>query len=179
MLLREQEVRPGDKGLFLIGPPGAGKTTLLPHLSSTHSLDTDIWIANENQKTILQIYQEKGEEFLVKEEERCLRLNNLRDLVVASSGSVIFTKAKEYVKKHSLVIFIDVSPSETILFLEKDQSLDRIVIGGDQLLINLEKRQKLYADWADYQISRNDKSVQETAKEILALWNNKCLRLAP
>jgi shikimate kinase len=164
-----------EQGLFLIGPPGAGKTTLLPMLSkeiNKSPLDTDEWIKTTHQKSIFELYQDKGEEFLTKEEERCLHLHDLRSLVVSSSGSVIFTRDREYVKSHSLVFWLDVSPNETVSFLKQDKSLDRIVIGQENLLKNLEKRQKLYADWADHKISREGKTVQDIAKEVLAIWES-------
>lgn len=165
-----------NQGLFLIGPPGAGKTTLLPRLSkeiNKSQLDTDSWIKKAHQKSIFDIYRDHGEDFLIKEEERCLRLHDLNSLVIASSGSVIFTNAREHVKRQALVVWIDVKPNQTMLFLKQDKSPDRIVLGHADLLTNLEKRQKLYADWADYKIPRENKDVQETAQEILDFFNSQ------
>jgi shikimate kinase len=160
------------QGLVLIGPPGAGKSTILPRLGRElhkKTLDTDLCIASEHKKSLADIAKEKGSDFLVEEEGRCLLSCELPLFIVATSGSVIFTDKKDYLREHALVVWIDVPPEETLNFLENDATERAIVAEGD-LLENMQKRQDLYRAWSHHRVAREDKSRKEITEEIANLW---------
>jgi shikimate kinase len=123
---------------------------------------------NQHQQSIAEIYKSKGEAFLIQEEERCLRSHDLRSFVTASSGSVIYTDAKDYVQSRATVLWLDVPPKDTISFLEGDDSSDRILLGGDSMLHNLQERQAHYREWSSYRIA-GKKNIEETVEEIRSL----------
>lgn len=159
------------RGLALIGPPGAGKTTLLPRLGRAlyaGTLDTDAWIAMEHRKTISELYSQRGENFLLREEERCLRRYDLSLFVVATSGSVVLSRAREILRRQSLVVWIDVPAEETLRFLAEPGG--RAILGRGSLREIIEGRRELYQNWADRRVSREGKSRRELAEEIADLW---------
>lgn len=163
------------QGLVLVGPPGAGKSTLLPRLGrSLHrsTLDTDIWIHNQHKEDLAELAEERGERFLVDEESRCLRSYDLSLFVVATSGSVIWSDTKDYLRASALVVWIDVPPEETLAFLESDTS-GRIVVGEGDLLENLRSRQDFYADWSHFRVARENKSRKEIAEEITNIYKRE------
>jgi shikimate kinase / 3-dehydroquinate synthase len=142
-----------DRHIALIGFMGAGKTTLGMQLADRIDrpfLDLDAEIERALQRTVAQLFEERGEaEFRVLEAERTLALlRQGRPAVLALGGGAIETPAiRKAVREHALAVFLDV---------ELDQAWERVARTARPLAQDAEdfralyeRRRSLYEETAD------------------------------
>ncbi len=96
--------------LTLIGMPGAGKSTIGIVLAKHMSLgfiDTDVLIQINQQKSLQEIIDESDYLNLRKiEEEEILKIN-IKNHVIATGGSAIYSKSTmRHLRDISMVIFL-------------------------------------------------------------------------
>ena len=97
--------------LILIGMPGAGKSTvgiILAKLASCNFVDTDVLIQASQQRTLQEIVDTDGYVALRNIEEEVLLGLSVRDYVIATGGSAVYSAdAMAHLKSDGLVIFLD------------------------------------------------------------------------
>jgi len=140
---------------FLIGYMGAGKTTLGKILAKHKGLefiDLDHFIENRYQKTINDIFRERGEEGFRKIESELLKeVANFENVVISTGGGApCFYDNIQYMNEKGSTIYLKASPASLIkriaLCKEKRPLLkDK----SDEELVNfitdtLNKREKFY-----------------------------------
>lgn len=98
--------------LVLIGMPGAGKSTvgvILAKQTSRDFVDTDLLIQTSQQRTLQDIVDTDGYVELRKIEEDVLLGLSVRNHVIATGGSAVYSrKAMTHLKSDGVVIFLDV-----------------------------------------------------------------------
>ena len=98
--------------ITLIGMPGAGKSTvgiILAKIMSFGFIDTDVLIQINRQKSLQEIIDESDYLNLRKiEEEEILKIN-IRNHVIATGGSAVYSeKAMSHLQSISNIVFLEV-----------------------------------------------------------------------
>lgn len=98
--------------ICLVGMPAVGKSTLGRQIAQAYHLsfiDLDAYIEQVEQKSIAEIFVERGEEFFrQKEAESLAKLSQLTDLIIATGGGTpCFYNNMPLMLRSSQVIFLD------------------------------------------------------------------------
>ena len=158
--------------ISLIGMAGSGKTTIGMKLSEILNLsfsDSDNVIETKYGETLQSILDSEGYMSLRAIEENVILSIKIDHVVLATGGSAVYsTKAMEYLKINSLIIFLEV-PFDQILervpsFLDRGFAKEPNQSIEDAFL----ERQSLYSDYADH-IIVNTKSIDSCVSRILNL----------
>lgn len=139
--------------LVLIGMPGSGKSTvgvILAKKAMRGFVDTDVLIQTSQKRTLQEIVDTDGYVALRKiEAEQILGLN-VRNHVIATGGSAVYShQAMTHLKSSGLVIFLDADVA-TLESRVLDFSMRGLAKRPGQSLSDLfEERYPLYAKYAD------------------------------
>lgn len=162
--------------------PGVGKSTIGKELAKKLDykfIDTDKLIEKKFGLKLYKLIQNVGEDkFLEIEEKTNLELGKFNNCVISPGGSIVYSsKAMEFLKKSSIVIFLD-SRIEIITKRLINQET-RGIIGLKKGLKNLFKeRQELYKRYADIIIETadNPKKVVRDIIKITQKYSTKNLK---
>jgi len=140
--------------LTLIGMPASGKTTIGKKIAKELGykfIDIDKQIERKFGLKLYQIIDKLGEkQFLREEENKILKLGKINNRVIAPGGSVIYQpKAMKFIKKNSLVIFLDVPFN--LIKKQIGNPVRRGVIGAEAKSLKeiYNERLPLYKKYAD------------------------------
>lgn len=160
-----------SRNIVLIGMPSSGKSTIGKYLAQMLRLefvDTDALIKENTGKELRDIVNEEGlDQFLEIQEKTILRLN-MRGCVIATGGSVIYSRATmDHLRHIGCVIYLKLDFS----------SIEKRVVSGrrfarnhDQSLYDLyNERTPLYEKYAEVVVDCSNKQVEEIADEISKL----------
>jgi shikimate kinase len=106
--------------IYLIGMPGSGKTTLGKQVASSLALafvDLDDEIEQREQKTIPEIFDQKGEDYFRQLESDLLRewAFSAENFVMATGGGApCFHQGIEVINQSGISIFLDVPVDELV-----------------------------------------------------------------
>ena len=111
------------KRIFLIGYMGAGKTTIGKRLSKRLGLsfiDLDCYIENRYQRTVNQLFDERGEaEFRIIEQKLLHEVSLFEDTIISTGGGApCFFDNMEFMNQVGTSIYLKVSVSELVERLE-------------------------------------------------------------
>lgn len=159
------------KDIILIGMPGAGKSTVGVILAKTlgmQFIDTDIQIQQQTGRRLQEILDEDGPDaFRQMEEEAILSLHACHS-VIATGGSVIWSRAAmEHLKSLGVVVYLEIS------FSGMERRIRNITTRGIVLLPNQTLREMynsrvpFYEQYADITIPCSDKDPESLIVEIL------------
>lgn len=159
------EILSETDNVVLIGMPGSGKTTVgkeLAKITGKKFIDTDELIVKMDGRSIPEIFSCLGEDKFRDLEEKALKIAmNERGAVIATGGGIIKRKENHYpLKSNGKVVWLkrDINSLST-----KGRPLSKSIEEVKKLYL---ERKDLYSQCADVVVC-NDKSVQETVKEIL------------
>ncbi|HQC60428.1 MAG TPA: shikimate kinase [Bacteroidales bacterium] len=162
--------------IALIGMSGAGKTTigkLLAQKINYEFIDLDDQIEKKVNKSISQIFTDRGEEFFRQLETNTLaELINNDKIVISTGGGIIKNeKNREILKNNFFNIFLNVSIDEALERLQQNENRP-LLLGNPK-----DKWQKLYNErllfyyqTADYIVNAdkiNVNLIYEDIKEII------------
>lgn len=168
-----------NKNIVLVGLSGSGKSTLgniLSSLSGYALVDTDAIIVKLQNRTINNIFETNGEEFFRTLETQVSKEISAFDKQIISTGGGIVLKEKnlEYLKQNGVVFYLKTSVNTLLKRLEGDNT--RPLLKTDDVKKKLENmleiRGKLY-EKADVTIETDKLTPEETAKEILRIYNER------
>ncbi|MBW2451831.1 MAG: shikimate kinase [Deltaproteobacteria bacterium] len=130
------------KLIFLTGFMGAGKTSvgrILADLLSCRFIDLDQLIVETEQKTINEIFADKGETYFRECETTVLRHLSVEETAVCSTGGgiVLRTENREWMRQIGVIIYLRAEWST----LKK-----RLLLSRDRPLIKHESHE---SDWSD------------------------------
>jgi shikimate kinase len=142
--------------IFLIGFMGSGKTTAgkkLAYSLSYNYLDLDEFIEQQEQDSIRNIFEKKGEHYFREQEHEYLRkISGYDDCVISTGGGApCFFDNMDYMNKAGLTVYLKMEPGQLVSRL-KDGKEERPLIKDkdDQELLQfikdkLNEREKHYA----------------------------------
>lgn len=168
-----------NKNIVLVGLSGSGKSTLgniLSSLSGYALVDTDAIIVKLQNRSINNIFETNGEEFFRTLETQVSKEISAFDKQIISTGGGIVLKEKnlEYLKQNGIVFYLKTSVNSLLKRLEGDNT--RPLLKTDDVKKKLENmleiRGKLYKK-ADVTIETDKLTPEETAKEILRIYNER------
>jgi shikimate kinase len=148
------KLRPSN--LILIGMPGSGKSTvgvILAKKTMRDFVDTDVLIQTSQERTLQEIVDTDGYVALLKIEEEQLLGLNVRNHIIATGGSAVYShQAMTYLKSSGPIIFLDVDVA-TLESRVPDFTMRGLAKRPDQSLSELfEERYPLYTKYADITI---------------------------
>lgn len=111
------------KRIFLIGYMGAGKTTVGKQLSKQLGLsfiDLDCFIENRYQRTVNQLFDERGEaEFRIIEQKLLHEVSLFEDIIISTGGGApCFFDNMDFMNRIGTSIYLKVSIPELVNRLE-------------------------------------------------------------
>ena len=157
--------------LVLIGMPGAGKSTvgvILAKQASCDFVDTDVLIQTMQGRTLQDIVDTDGYAVLRKMEEDVLLGLSVRNCVIATGGSAVYSdSAMSHLKSSGLVIFLDVDLS-TLASRINDFSTRGLAKRADQNFTDMfHERFTLYTKYADITVRYTGQTHEEVCAIIL------------
>lgn len=163
--------RNADSNIVLIGMPGSGKSTagiILAKKMSMAFVDTDVLIQTSVGKLLQNIVDEKGYDQLRKIEESLLLDLCLKDHVIATGGSAVYSDAAmTHLKSDGVIVFLDADLA-TLETRVGDFSNRGLAKRPDQSFAQLyDERQSLYRQYADITIYCPDISQEEVCNLII------------
>lgn len=156
--------------IILIGMPGAGKSTIgviLAKRIGFHFIDTDLIIQAQEKRRLQQIIDTQGLENFRKIEEQMLLDLDAGHSVIATGGSVIYSKeGLEELGKTGYRIYIQVS-LESLQQRIADMGQRGLVMDKGQTFDQLHReRTPLYEKFADLTISCEGINAEQVAAKI-------------
>lgn len=152
--------------------PGAGKSTvgvILAKQTSRAFVDTDVVIQTSQGRTLQQIVDTDGYIALRKIEEEVLLGLSVRNHVVATGGSAVYSdRAMSHLKAGGRVVFLDVDLA-TLESRVRDFRTRGLAKRPDQDLLDLfRERYALYVKYADVTVHCAGLTHEEVCRHILA-----------
>ncbi len=170
----EKSIRLQMSNIVLIGMAGCGKSIIgetLSQMLKKDLFDTDEMIANVENKSIPQIFEEDGEKHFRTCENVAVNLAGKQTNSIIATGGGVITRPENYMplKQNGIIVFIN---RDADLLVTEGRPLSQ-KYGVKELY---EKRLPLYRQFADIEVDGNG-TVEEVAnrivKEIL-LYENSC-----
>ena len=158
------------KNLVLIGMAGAGKSTigvLLAKATGMAYIDTDLLVQEKEKKLLQAIISEKGIEGFLKTEEQVILCLDVKNSVIATGGSVIYSiDAMKKLKEHGVVVYLKVSYGEIEKRIRNITSRG-IVMRKEQTLYDVyTERVPLYEKYADKIIDCSGMDIEEIVQKL-------------
>ena len=159
--------------LIMIGFMGVGKTTIGRKLAQRlgyHFLDMDDQIENEQQCSISEIFDQRGEAYFRHlETELLLKLSSVQNTVIATGGGVVTREGNfDLMKKFGTVIYLKTSVEDIIERVKRSYHRPLLQIENPEEKIHalLDERTPLY-EQADQIIETKDLSPQSITSLII------------
>jgi len=157
--------------IFLIGYMGAGKTTIGKKLSKALALDfidLDKYIQHTYQKSIHQLFEEKGEEGFRKIEQKALHeVADFENVVISCGGGTpCYFDNMEVMKKAGTTVYIQVDPEELTNRLLASKTIRPLIAGKSReelipFIDNQLRERERYYNKADLVIKRDKLITKE------------------
>ncbi|NLW73838.1 MAG: shikimate kinase [Clostridiales bacterium] len=157
--------------IVLIGMSGAGKSTLgvlLAKALGMDFIDTDILIQQRESRLLQQIIDEDGiDRFLEIEEATILKLD-IKNCVVATGGSVIYSDtAMRALKKQGVAVYLYVGFEEIRRRLADIKTRGIVMHGSASLYDIYTERLPLYEKYGDIKVDCTSRRVEESVEQLV------------
>ena len=162
------------KNIIFIGMPASGKSTVgvvVAKRLGYDFIDTDLLIQKQENRLLKEIFADVGNEGFLAIENQVNREVEAEHAVISPGGSVIYCKeAMEHFKEIGTVVYLQVS-FETIDARISCAKNRGVVLKEGQTLHDLyEERTKLFEKYADYVVSEEGLSLEDTIDKVLELF---------
>jgi len=159
------------KNIVLIGMPGAGKSTvgvILAKALRRHFLDTDIVIQEQAGRLLQEIIDTDGPEAFKRLEEETVLSLHRRNTVIATGGSVVFSRrAMEHLKKEGIVVYLKISFEEMENRLRNITTRGIVLSHGETLREMYDERVPLYEKYADITVSCSEEDFETVVGKVI------------
>ncbi len=156
--------------ITLIGMPGAGKSTvgiILAKIMSFGFIDTDVLIQINRQKSLQEIINESDYLNLRKIEEEELLKINVRDHVIATGGSAVYSgRAMSHLQDISNIVFLEAEFEEISRRIHNFETRGIARTDTQTFRELFDERQVLYKKYAGLTIDCNKRDQEEIAAAI-------------
>lgn len=164
--------------IYITGYSGVGKTMIGRLIASRREvpfLDTNKRIVEKENKTINDIFSDKGEEYLKKLEMEILK-NEVKPGMIITLGAYIpkDDECRKLIKRSGKVIYLR-GKADTIYKNLTDSYNKRPYLKNNFSILTLEekieKMKPYYEELANYIVDIDNKTVNTIFKESLAIYN--------
>jgi len=159
------------KNIILIGMPGAGKSTVGVILAKTLGMtfvDTDIAIQERAGRLLQEIIDTEGPDAFLKIEEETILSLHCRNCVIATGGSVVFSrKAMDSLKKEGVAMYLKISCEEMVRRLSNITTRGIVLIAGQSLPDMYQQRVPMYEKFADITVDCEDEDFEEVVGRVI------------
>tara|TARA_B000000557_G_C20528748_1_gene339670 strand:- start:11 stop:544 length:534 start_codon:yes stop_codon:yes gene_type:complete len=159
------------KNICIIGLMGSGKSIIGKDLSEYLNLkfyDTDKEIELKTNKSISKIFEEQGEQYFRKIEEKiCIKLLSQNNCVISlGGGSIINRNIRKEIKQNSYSIFLQVKLNNLLKRLKtsKKRPLLNNKLDNKEILKNLLEDRRNFYERADFIVNNNNDKFQVLEK---------------
>lgn len=160
----------GGRNLVLIGMPGAGKSTVGVLLAKTLKMpftDTDILIQKQENSYLQELIEKHGIDGFIKIEENTVKSLDLRNHVIATGGSVVYSEtAMAHLKAHGIIFFLNARLYQLERRLKNSRNRGIAMSPGQTLGSLYRERLPLYKKNADIEIDCSRKHIETIVSEI-------------
>jgi shikimate kinase len=161
------------KNIILIGMPGAGKSTMGVILAKTLGMkfiDTDIVIQETTGRLLQEIIDTDGPDAFKKIEEKTILSLQSHHAVIATGGSVVFSRrAMDYLKSRGISLYVKISFEEMEKRLRNITTRGIVLDAGQDLLEMYSQRIPLYEKYADIAIDCSHDNFETCVEKIIDL----------
>ncbi|MGD0535164.1 MAG: shikimate kinase [Methanoregula sp.] len=159
------------KNIILIGMPGAGKSTvgvILAKALGRTFIDTDIMIQENAGRLLQEIIDTEGPAAFLKTEEETVLSLSCRNSVIATGGSVVFSrKAMESLKKEGVVVYLKISFEEMTKRLRNITTRGIVLFKGESLSDMYHERVTLYEKYADITVDCSKGDFEDIVEKVI------------
>ena len=165
------------RNIYLIGMMGSGKSTvgeLVATKLGLRFLDLDAAIVTDAQRTIPELFAEKGEAYFRELESNILfDLHRLEDLVVATGGGTPLREANVHLMQHSgMVVYLERDVEEIIATIDAE-ARPLLQANPDNVRRIYAERRLCYEKAASIVVSNNGKP-EDAASEVVEAVLSEC-----
>ena len=167
-----------NKNIVLLGMMGSGKSTigyLLSNKINSDFYDIDKIIEEEEGLKITEIFENKGENYFRKIEEKiCLKILKFNKKIISlGGGSFLNNKIREEIQNNHVSFWLNWNTSTIIRRIKKNKNIP-ILKGMSENEINklIIKRKKIY-EKAHLKINCENLSKNEIINKIIKLYEGK------
>ena len=161
------------KNIIFIGMPASGKSTVgvvVAKRLGFDFVDTDLLIQKQEGKLLKDIIAEKGNAAFLQIENQVNRDLQVNASVIAPGGSVVYCEeAMRHYQEIGTVIYLKTSYEHIAKRIENAKSRGVVLQEGQTLRDVYEERVKLFEKYAEYTVSEEGLSLEETIEEVLNL----------
>lgn len=163
-------MRNAFSNIILIGMAGAGKSTVgavLAKQAKKQFIDTDTLISEQTGMALQDFLNSVGPEAFQEQEEQTLLSISLRNHVIATGGSAVYsTPGMSHLQKTGSIVLLEVD-LETLEQRVHNKDSRGLVNPGEGSFRDLfYSRNPLYRRWADFRINGSG-SPEKIARSIL------------
>jgi shikimate kinase len=161
------------KNIYLVGFMGTGKSSVGLHIAREIKgdfVDLDKLIEEKENKTIPEIFKEKGEPYFRGLEKKFLKdVANKKDQIIACGGGIVLDPDNiKLMKNNGTMVCLSASADVILERTRKSNHRPLLNVPDPQEAIRalLADRQKLYSE-ADITIDTSEISIKEVAARVL------------
>lgn len=162
------------KNIILIGMPAVGKSTVgvvVAKRLGYEFIDTDLLIQKQEKRLLKEIIAEEGNDGFLKIENQVNRDLEAENAVISPGGSVVYCEeAMLHYKEIGSVVYLQASYEEINRRISNAKNRGVVLKEGQTLRDLYEERVKLFEKYADYTVSEEGCSLEETIDKVLDLF---------
>ena len=161
------------KNIILIGMPAVGKSTVgvvVAKRIGYEFIDTDLLIQKQERRLLKEIIAEEGNERFLEIENQVNRDLQVESAVISPGGSVVYCEeAMQHFKEIGTVIYLHATYEAIYKRITNAKNRGVVLKEGQTLKDLYDERVKLFEKYADYTVSEEGLSLEETIDMVLEL----------
>jgi shikimate kinase len=161
------------KNIILIGMPAVGKSTVgvvVAKRIGFEFIDTDLLIQKQEKRLLKDIIAEEGNERFLEIENQVNRDLMVEHAVISPGGSVVYCEeAMRHFREIGTVIYLHATYEEIYNRITNAKNRGVVLREGQTLKDLYDERVKLFEKYADYTVSEEGFSLEETIDMVLEL----------
>jgi len=166
------------KNIVLIGMMAAGKTTIgfkLAKKLKFHFVDIDSQIEKSENKKIIDIFKDKGEEYFRKIEEKTTLsyLNKTNSVISIGGGAFLNSKIRKKIKNNSRSVWLSWKFKTILTRLSRNKRRPVVLKLNKNDLANLYKKRVKFYKMSEFKINCEHKNKNEIINQITKIIKNE------